>query len=229
MTSDQSIAQGTGGSDSFTAWARGKTATLIGGNSPPIESQQRRIAIQVTGSKVLQEQDALLKLLRQQGVLLSEDAAPNSLKAKIQAHNDALQKMGQGRNTGQTRNSSMGHDDGPPGPPVAPGTASDDNGGMEKRISDLEQFAFETNARLSRVETKIDHIDKEVSNFKWWVIAQIVAGLLAVLGTGIAIQQMTVASFQGAAQVAKDAAAAAPSAPQPIIINVPTTAPAPAK
>ncbi|PUA95485.1 hypothetical protein C8C99_0285 [Acidovorax sp. 107] len=91
---------------------------------------------------------------------------------------------------------------------------------MESRVSKLEDFAVETRERLARVETKLDHIDKEVSNFKWWVVAQIVAGLLAVLGTGIAIQQMTVASFQGAAQVAKDAAPPAP-AQQPIIINVP--------
>jgi hypothetical protein len=92
------------------------------------------------------------------------------------------------------------------------------NGDMEPRIAKLEEFAQDTRERLTRVETKLDHIDKEVSNFKWWVIAQIVAGLLAVLGTGIAIQQMTVASFQGAAQIAKDAAPQAPSAPPQIII-----------
>lgn len=93
-----------------------------------------------------------------------------------------------------------------------------DNGSMEPRIIKLEEFAQEARERFARVETKLDHIDKEVSNFKWWVIAQIVAGLLAVLGTGIAIQQMTVASFQGAAQVAKDAAPAAPPPPPNIII-----------
>ena len=92
---------------------------------------------------------------------------------------------------------------------------------MEARVSKLQDFAVETRERLARVETKLDHINSEVSSFKWWVIAQIVAGLLAVLGTGIAIQQMTVASFQGAAQVAKDAAPAAPAPQQPIIINVP--------
>ena len=91
---------------------------------------------------------------------------------------------------------------------------------METRVGKLEEFATETRERLASVETKLDHIGNEVSNFKWWVIAQIVAGLLAVLGTGIAIQQMTVASFQGAAQVAKDAAPPGP-AQQPIIINVP--------
>lgn len=119
-------------------------------------------------------------------------------------------------------------DEKPPNPPKPPQNAdtggSGHNDGMEARVGKLEDFAHEARERLARVETKIDHIDKEVSNFKWWVVAQIVAGLLAVLGTGIAIQQMTVASFQGAAQVAKDAAPVVAPSPQPIIINVPAQA-----
>lgn len=103
-----------------------------------------------------------------------------------------------------------------------------DNGAMEARIAKIETRLDQVDDRLTRVEVKLDHIDKEVSNFKWWVIAQIAAGLLAVLGTGIAIQQMTVASFQGAAQVAKDAAPAAQSSPQPIVITIPQSQPAPA-
>lgn len=102
------------------------------------------------------------------------------------------------------------------------------NGEMDSRVTKLEDFAKSTGERMARVETKLDHIDKEVGQFKWWVLAQIVASLLAVMGTGIAIQQMTVATFQGAAQVAKDAAPAAATAPQPIIINAPAP-PAPAK
>ena len=103
-----------------------------------------------------------------------------------------------------------------------------DNGAMEARIAKIETRLDQVDDRLTRVEVKLEHIDKEVSNFKWWVIAQIAAGLLAVLGTGIAIQQMTVASFQGAAQVAKDAAPAAQSSPQPIVITIPQSQPAPA-
>lgn len=101
------------------------------------------------------------------------------------------------------------------------------NGSMEARISALETFAQDAKERLTRVELKLDHIEKEVGQVKWWIIAQIVAGIVAVLGTGIAIQQMTVATFQGAAQVAKDASPSAPAAAQqpPIIINVPASAP----
>ncbi|WP_312834774.1 hypothetical protein [Comamonas sp.] len=101
------------------------------------------------------------------------------------------------------------------------------NGGMEARLTALEAFAQDAKDRLTRVETKLDHIEKEVGQVKWWIIAQIVAGIVAVLGTGIAIQQMTVATFQGAAQVAKDATPSAPAAAQqpPIIINVPSSAP----
>lgn len=102
------------------------------------------------------------------------------------------------------------------------------NEDVEHRVGKLEEFAQEARERLVRVETKLDHIDKEVSQFKWWVagsaIAIVLAMIAAVLGTGVAIQQMTVASFQGAAQVAKDAAPAAPQQPAPIIIQVPAPA-----
>ena len=106
-----------------------------------------------------------------------------------------------------------------PFPRLPAGSEPPDNHGMEARIAKIENRLDQVDNRLTRVEVNLEHIDKEVSNFKWWVIAQIAAGLLAVLGTGIAIQQMTVAAFQGAAQVAKDAAPA-PAQP-PIIINVP--------
>jgi tetrahydromethanopterin S-methyltransferase subunit G len=111
-----------------------------------------------------------------------------------------------------------------PPPPDPPGIAgfggSDHNGGMEARIGKLEDFAHEARERLARVETKIDHIDREVSQVKWWIVAQIAALFVAVIGTGIAIQQMTVATFQGAAQVAKESTPQA-ATPPPIIINVP--------
>ena len=112
--------------------------------------------------------------------------------------------------------------------PLHKGGQPPDNGDMEARFAKIETRLDQVDDRLTRVEVKLEHIDKEVSNFKWWVIAQIAAGLLAVLGTGIAIQQMTVASFQGAAQVAKDAAPAAQSSPQPIVITIPQSQPAPA-
>lgn len=94
---------------------------------------------------------------------------------------------------------------------------------MEARIARLEDFAQDTRERLARVETKLDHIEKEVSNFKWWVVAQIVAALLTVVGTGVAIQQMTVATFQAAGQQSQQGPA--PQQP-PIIINVPGAVPA---
>lgn len=102
-----------------------------------------------------------------------------------------------------------------------------DNGDMDAtRIDKLESFAERTGERLTRVEEKLDFVAKEVGQFKWWIVGQIAALFLAVIGTGIATQQMTVATFQGAAQVAKDAAPQAAQAP--IIINVPAPA-APAK
>jgi hypothetical protein len=95
---------------------------------------------------------------------------------------------------------------------------------MEHRLAQLEAFADDAKQRLVRVETKLDHIDKEVGQVKWWIVAQMVAGMLAVVGTGIAIQQMTVSTFQAAG--AQAAQPAPPQMQQPIIINVPPASPA---
>lgn len=96
------------------------------------------------------------------------------------------------------------------------------DGNMESRVAKLELFAKDAGERLVRVETKLDHIDREVSQFKWWAAGSAVAVVLAmiatVLGTGVAIQQMTVASFQAAGQQGQ-------ASQQPIIITVPGTAP----
>lgn len=106
------------------------------------------------------------------------------------------------------------------------------NDRMEQRLANLEAFADDAKQRLVRVETKLDHIDKEVSNFKWWAagsaVAIILAMIAAVLGTGIAIQQMTVSTFQAAG--AQAAQPSPPQAQQPIIINniPPASAPPPA-
>lgn len=104
----------------------------------------------------------------------------------------------------------------PPEPP--------DNDDMEPRVAALEDFAQDTRERMVRVETKLDHIEKEVSQTKWWLIGStltiILTVIATVIGTGIGIQQMTVTTFQAAGQQA------APPQPQPIIINVPGAAPA---
>lgn len=108
---------------------------------------------------------------------------------------------------------------------VAHGGGGGHNDSMEARIQRLETLAESTGERLTRVETTLQHIDKEVSNFKWWVVAQILAALLTVVGTGIAIQQMTVGTFQAASH---DRPAVRPTQQPPIIINVPAVAPVPA-
>lgn len=112
-------------------------------------------------------------------------------------------------------------------PPTIPPDDSDpgsgDNDDMNTaRIIKLEEFAEDAKQRLTRVETKLDHIEKEVSNFKWWLLGAIITILLTVLGTGIGIQQMTVSTFQAAGAQNQPAPAQQP----PIIINVPA-APAP--
>lgn len=98
------------------------------------------------------------------------------------------------------------------------------NGDMNTaRIIKLEEFAEDAKQRLARVETKLDHIEKEVSNFKWWLLGAIITILLTVLGTGIGIQQMTVSTFQAAGAQSQPAPVQQP----PIIINVPVPAATP--
>lgn len=58
--------------------------------------------------------------------------------------------------------------------------------------------------RMTSVEAKLGHVDSEVSNLKWWLLGSVVTIILTtvgtVIGTGIGIQQMTVATFQAAGQ-----------------------------
>lgn len=106
---------------------------------------------------------------------------------------------------------------------VAPPGGGGDNTGMEARIAKLEDFAQDTRERLTRVETKLDHIEQEVGQTKWWLIGATLTIILTVIGTvvgtGIGIQQMTVTTFQAASQQAQPT-------PQPVVINVPATPPA---
>lgn len=89
----------------------------------------------------------------------------------------------------------------------------------------------EMEARMTKVEIKLDLLTDTVRQGIWVTVGSAVTILLAVvttvIATGVGIQQMTVATFQGAAQVAKDSApAAAPAPPPNIIINVPSSTPA---
>lgn len=103
------------------------------------------------------------------------------------------------------------------------GSGGGDNGDMNTaRVIKLEEFAEDAKQRLTRVEIKLDHIEKEVSNFKWWLLGAIITILLTVLGTGIGIQQMTVSTFQAAGAQNQTTPAQHP----PIIINVPAANPA---
>jgi len=87
-----------------------------------------------------------------------------------------------------------------------------DNGGMTPSVDQ----------RLTQVEIKLEHIAHDVGQFKWFLLGAALTMILAVIGTGIAIQQMTVATFQAAGAQANPPQPAAP----PIIINVPPALPA---
>lgn len=117
---------------------------------------------------------------------------------------------------------------GPPsGPPVDRSGPADEDGPMEKRLSAVEHAVIRIDGRLGHIDSRLNHIEHEVSQTKWWVAGSTLTILLAmvatVLGTGVAIQQMTVATFQGAAQQQKDVQPQPAQLP-PIIINVPAAA-----
>ncbi|MEZ2740894.1 hypothetical protein [Comamonas jiangduensis] len=101
--------------------------------------------------------------------------------------------------------------------------------GMDTRITKLENFAEDAKQRLARVETKLDHIDKEVSSFKWWLFGAVLTVVLTVIGTvvgtGVGIQQMTVSTFQAAGAQAQTANHT--PQPAPIVIQIPTLPAAP--
>lgn len=84
---------------------------------------------------------------------------------------------------------------------------------MDARVTKLEGFAAATSERLARMETKLDRVVHDVGQWKWFALGAVLTIVLAVLGTGIAIQQMTVTTFQAAAEAAKAATPASPAPP----------------
>jgi len=120
---------------------------------------------------------------------------------------------------GRVHTPNPGHWNGPPGGPAHGSGEPPYDAEMDARVAKLEDFAGETRERLARVEVKLDHMESkldhiatDVGQFKWWALGSVVAVVLAVIGTGFAIQQMTVQTFQAAGQQPQ----------QPIIINVPS-------
>lgn len=120
-----------------------------------------------------------------------------------------------------------------------------DDGGMEHRLSEVEKAIVRLDSRSDLILSRLDSVNDRitdmagrVSNFKWQILAAAVAIFLAVIGMGVAIQQMTVATFQAAAQASSEAKGSLTVQPaQPTIVVVPqgtqvappqpTTTPAP--
>lgn len=114
------------------------------------------------------------------------------------------------------------------GAALPPASPPPDNGPMESRVAKLEEFAGDCRERLARIETKLDQVSHDTGQFKWFMLGAVLTILLTVVATSIAIQQMTVSTFQAAGDHAEktSAAVAQPAALPPIIINVPAAAPA---
>jgi len=91
-----------------------------------------------------------------------------------------------------------------------------------ERVARLEELSGNARERLARLETKLDHVARDTAQWKWLLIGAGLTIVLAIVGTGILIQKMTVSTFQAAAQQVQPQQ-------QPVIINIPPTAPAPSR
>ena len=96
---------------------------------------------------------------------------------------------------------------------------------QEELDAKLQLIEAKMDARLASIEGKfdllfyrMDEMGKGVSNLKWWILGAALSIVVAAVATGVGIQQMTVTTFQAAAQLV------APS-PQPAANRAPTTAP----
>lgn len=88
---------------------------------------------------------------------------------------------------------------------------------MDGRVSRLEDLAGDARERLARIETKLEQVAHDTGQWKWFLVGAAVTLALAIIGTGVSIQQMTVSTFQAAGQQAQQPTTAPPS----VIINVP--------
>lgn len=102
------------------------------------------------------------------------------------------------------------------------GGDSGDNGGMDAYVTkeDLRAQLAPIATATATIVQRMDGIEKKASDLKWWAIGTGLTIVLAVYGANIGIQQMTVATFQAAAQQAQPTSQPLP----PIIINVPAPA-----
>ena len=95
--------------------------------------------------------------------------------------------------------------------------------GMEDRLRTLEttvarmEERFEE--RFDRVLDRLSELRSDVKNLHWWFLGAVLTILVTVIALAFSVQQMTVATFQAAAQQPS-------AAPAPIVITIPAPAPA---
>jgi hypothetical protein len=117
-------------------------------------------------------------------------------------------------------------------PPVDPFGGGGDDGGVEDRLRHVERKVDQIEVTLQHMNEKLDRIGASVSTWKWQFLVASIAVVLSIIAFGVTIQQMTVTTFQAAAQAEGKTPAVAPAQIPPIIINVPPAAapvPAPRK
>jgi F0F1-type ATP synthase membrane subunit c/vacuolar-type H+-ATPase subunit K len=82
--------------------------------------------------------------------------------------------------------------------------------------ADIAGYRADVAATMQRISQTMESMqgdlrqtNEKVSALKWWILGAVLTVVLGVYGTSIAIQQMTVSTFQAGAQAAKDSAPAA--------------------
>lgn len=115
---------------------------------------------------------------------------------------------------------------GPKNTPVDGDGGGPDDPSMEHRLSEVEKAIIRIDGKFDVVTARFEHVDSTLNEikvgvigFKWHVFTAALTVIVAVIATGIAIQQMTVTTFQAAAQQPSP-----PAQQAPVIINVPSAA-----
>lgn len=76
------------------------------------------------------------------------------------------------------------------------GGGGDNGGEMENRITAVEHS-------ITRIDTKLDHLDKEVASIKWWMVGTGVAVVLGIAAFNATVLGNMVASFESGKNTAQ--------------------------
>lgn len=83
------------------------------------------------------------------------------------------------------------------------GTRRHGNGGGGHNGGDMEQRLTAVEHSITRIDTKLDHLDKEVASIKWWMVGTGVAVVLGIAAFNATVLGNMVASFESGKNTAQ--------------------------